>query len=128
MHPKTNFTDEHIAQLPVMLEQIGDKTRMIASAALNIAGENERLISEPEMGNSGSETLAEAAAQVVRLMNVLQDSALNITDNAALLVQLISRVYSHVVQEDKVFLLWKPALLPSDVHAHSGSFVHSPEQ
>jgi hypothetical protein len=85
---------EQGAQLPPLIQEMGEHIAVIARAATEIAQKNERLLSAPEENANRIAVLTESVINVAQAMQVLQLAAQQTADSAGSLVQLASRAYS----------------------------------
>lgn len=89
------------AHLPALLKEIGERVSTIASAASQVAQENERLLLPAQANANRVAVLADTASEVVLAMNALQHAALTIADNAGTMVPLASRAYTYALHDEE---------------------------
>ncbi|MGU3524240.1 methyl-accepting chemotaxis protein [Enterobacteriaceae bacterium C23F] len=92
---------DHGAQLPSLIQEMGEHVAVIARAATAVAQKNEQLIRMPEDNANRVAMVSESVMSVAQAMRVLQESALQSADSAGTLVQLASRAYSFSLHDEE---------------------------
>lgn len=102
-HEVTAVRDQS-AQLPPLMQEIGEQMAVMARAAIRVGQQNESLLQTPEANANRVAMLADSVAGIVQTLQGLQEAASVIADSSGALVQLASRAYSYSLhQEESIF-------------------------